>query len=365
MFFLLIAFIGKTQIKTVADNPNRNDKLICIDKNKSYKDKHLFIQDIAKNIEYIKLETTDDCLIGRENTIEAIRVTETDIFIIGASGNYRFARKDGKFLNRIGKRGEGPKEYVTQSSFAINEKKQEVLLHDLSKNKVFIYKFNGTFVKDIDLPNITLLNLVDENTLGCYTEDTKKNTPAFGLYSLTDGKMIKKLSPAYTSRSGTSYRLIPQYTSTRYNNENIFFNTYVTDTIFAVNKNGRTPRYALLPPNSGKTIKERESCSTPFLLCETDIFANIQVYGSQGNTKYDSYIIDKKSGTIYKGFVVDKEYSGGIFPYNTGLKDKITTLHYTHILKDKAERGILSGKLKQVTQTMKEDDNPILMIASF
>lgn len=177
--------------------------------------------------------------------------------------------------------------------------------------------------------------------------------------------MIKNLSPPYTSRSGTSYRLPPQYTSIRYNKGNVFFNTYVTDTIFAVNKNGRTPRYALLPPNNGKTTKDKESCSTPYLLCETDVFANIHVYGSQGNSSYDSYIIDKKTGTIYKGFVVDAEFSRAILPYNTGMDNEITTLHYVYLLKEKAKQGKLYGKLKEVALTMNEEDNPVLMIATF
>lgn len=365
VLFVLLTFNGKAQITQTSNASNNQNKLILIDKNKSYKNEHLFIQDIAKNVEYIKLETTDNCLIGKEQLVESIQCTKNDIFIIEAFTVYRFARKDGKFLNSIGKRGEGPGEYVTAVSFAINEKKQEVLMLDIHKNKVLIYKYNGTFVRDFNLPDVSRLNLIDENTLACYTEDTQRDIPGFGLYSLSDGKMIKKLSTAYTSRSGTNYRLIPQYTTPRVNNGDVFFSTYVTDTIFSVNKNGRTPRYAFLPPNNGKTTKERESCSTPFLLCETDLFANIQVYGSKGNTSFDSYIINKKTGTISKGFIIDREYSNGIFTYNTGMNNEITTLYYTYLLKERDERGVLFGKLKEITKTLKEEDNPVLMIATF
>lgn len=172
VLFTIFTCNVQAQITSITGQSGYYENLICIDKNKSYKDKHLFIQDIAKKVEYIKLETNDNCLIGKEFNVEFIRATANDIFIIEVEAIYRFSRKDGKFLNRIGKRGEGPNEYVTSASFAVDENRQEVLVHDLNKKKLFIYKYTGTFVRDINMPQISLLNLVDDNTLACYIEDT-------------------------------------------------------------------------------------------------------------------------------------------------------------------------------------------------
>lgn len=362
---LLFPFYGKALTTLMPEEPDREDKLICIDKKKTYKSEHFFLHDFAKKIEYIKLETNDNCFIGKEHEIESIRATETDIFIIEFNIIYRFSRKNGKFLNQIGRKGGGPNEFASKQSVAIDQKKQEVLLHDIMKNQILIYSFDGIFRREVDIPEVSLLELIDENTFAATMNDPNSNTPGFGLYSLSDGKMIKKLSGYYTSRSGIAYRLVPKHTTPRLNKGEAFFSTYITDTIFAINKNERVPRYALLPPNNGKTTREKESCSTPFLLCETDLFANIHVYGVKGNSSYDSYIINKKTGAITKGFVVNKEYSGPIFPFNTGMVNEIAALHYAYRLKSREEGGALFGKLKEITKTLNEEDNPVIIIANF
>lgn len=362
---LLFPFYGKALTTLMPEEPDREDKLICIDKKKTYKSEHFIIQDFAKKIEYIKLETNDDCFIGKEQDLESIRTTETDIFINEKHVVYRFSRKDGKFLNQIGKRGAGPMEFAGKMSIMVDDNKREVFFHDFMKNKILVYSFEGVFKREIDIPELCQLELVDENTFAAITNDLKTEIPGFGLYSLADGKLINKLSGQYTTRSGIAYRLTPRYTTARPNKGEAFFSSYVTDTIFSINKNRRTPRYALLPPNNGKTTREKTSCSTPFLLCDTDLFTNIHVYGVKMNTSYDSYIINKKTGAITKGLIVDKEYSGGVFPFNTGMDNEIASLYYTHILKDREERGVLFGKLKEISETMDEEDNPVIVIATF
>ena len=347
------------------EDPEKQDKLICIDKNKTYKKEHFFIQDFAKKVEYIKLETNDNCFIGKEHELESIRATKTDIFINEKHVVYRFSRKDGKFLNQIGKHGAGPQEFASKMSIMIDENKQEVLFHDFMKNKILVYSFEGVFKREIDIPVLTQLELVDENTFAAVTNYPNTEVPGFGLYSLTDGKLIKKLSGYYTSRSGITYNMVPKYIIARQNKGEAFFSTYVTDTIFSINKNGRTPRYALLPPNNGKTMKEKTSCSTPFILCDTDQFANIQVYGIKMNKSFDSYIINKQTGEITQGFIVDKEYSGGVFAFNTGIDNEFAALHYAHALKGREEGGMLFGKLKEITKTLDEEDNPVVVIANF
>ena len=356
LLFCLFLFQGKSCTTKISNNQT---KLICIDKDKSYKTAHLFIQDFAKSIQYITLETNNNCLIGKESKIESIRATEKDIFIIEWNTIYRFSRKDGKFLNQIGKMGAGPKEFACKRSVFINEKKQEIFLHDIMKYKILVYSFDGIFKKEIDiLPVLSQLELIDENTFAAILNSPHTDIPGFGLYSLSDGKIIKKLSGNYKSRS-TKYHFVPKYTTPRINKNEIFFNSYITDTIFSVNKNECTPRYALL-----SSKRDKESCSPPFLLCETDTFAHIAVHDGS-NKLYEYFIINKSTDTITKGYVVNREYSGPIFPFNTGLDNEIAALHYAHALKGRDEAGTLFGKLKEITKNLDEEDNPVVVIANF
>ena len=66
----------------------------------------LNVSQIAEDIEFLPLETTDECLLG--DGIRNLVVTQSDIIIFdGEEVCYRFGR-NGKFKNRIGRKGNGP-----------------------------------------------------------------------------------------------------------------------------------------------------------------------------------------------------------------------------------------------------------------
>lgn len=339
-------------------------QLITIDKTKSYEDKHLVLQDYAKKVEYIPLETTNECLLGKEQNLDAIFATKTDLFIVDNNVVYRFGR-DGKFKNIIGSCGQGPNEYSVLGAIAVDGDKQEVLIHDAGTNKLLFYRCDGSFVREIKLPGISNFGLVDSNTLICYSIAKQSGLPVLGLYSATDGKLKLSLTAGDKQRSGIAYELAPKYRAVRKNHNQVHFNTHHTDTIFAIDNDQCKPHYALFPSNKGKTTKEIRDAVSPFLLCETDAFANIQTYGKMGGQSMISYIIDKRNNTIYKGFVVDKDYSGAIFPFNSGMQNEVVSLYYPFTLQSKLEKGMVFGPLKEITKTLEEDANPVLMIATF
>ena len=66
--------------------------------------KEMMLSELAADIKYIPLETTDDCLINNEFYI--MQYTGEDII---TSGIFHF-NKEGKFLNRIGRKGQGRSE---------------------------------------------------------------------------------------------------------------------------------------------------------------------------------------------------------------------------------------------------------------
>ena len=73
------------------------------------KQQALTISDFAEDIEFVPLETTDECLLD-ENIMNVV-VTRQDIIVYDLKACYRFNRQ-GKFMNRIGTQGNGPGEYV-------------------------------------------------------------------------------------------------------------------------------------------------------------------------------------------------------------------------------------------------------------
>jgi len=73
--------------------------------------KPILYSDVFEEVEYVKLETTPECLI--ESGMSHIYLTDKYIifFYIKQQNAYLFDRKTGRFIKQIGRRGQGPNEY--------------------------------------------------------------------------------------------------------------------------------------------------------------------------------------------------------------------------------------------------------------
>lgn len=107
---------------------------------------NLPLSDAVEKVDIVPLETTDESLI---NDLTLIEVTDNFIFIYQRKNSeiLRFAR-NGKFLNKIGRKGQGPGEYTYISSLQIDENKGEVYAITTA-NGVLVYDFEGNFKRQI------------------------------------------------------------------------------------------------------------------------------------------------------------------------------------------------------------------------
>lgn len=90
--------------------------------------KPLLLSDIVKDVEYVKLETQDNILVG---DIKQLKRTEKFVFIY--SRNQRHVMMfdtSGKFIRKIGRVGQGPGEIANIDFFTVSD------------NLVFIYPFS-------------------------------------------------------------------------------------------------------------------------------------------------------------------------------------------------------------------------------
>jgi len=103
------------------------------------------------NVHVIKLETTPQSLIGRINKIvvqgEYIFVADTEI----SKALFIFDRK-GKFVGKIGARGEGPTEYYDIQDFTIDIDQGKIVLLDLTGRKLNFYTLEGRFLHSKTIP---------------------------------------------------------------------------------------------------------------------------------------------------------------------------------------------------------------------
>jgi hypothetical protein len=127
-----------------------NLKIIDIDQ--VQEEDHILLSEFFSHVKTIILETGDDILLGK---INGIQVYNDLIFILDTQqdiGIYIFNR-DGKFIRKIGKKGNGPGEYLAVSDFTIDQDNDNIYLLDCDANKIYKYRITGEFEGSITLEN--------------------------------------------------------------------------------------------------------------------------------------------------------------------------------------------------------------------
>jgi hypothetical protein len=129
---------------------SQEGKIISIQLPESHDYKHeLKLSDIAEDVSYIPLETTSECLIG-EDIFDCPKFTKEYIFI-----NFRWVifqfDKQGKFIRKINKIGQGPTE-CRAIKFVLCEKKEFIYIFSDRDLSVNIFDFSGKHIKTIKNP---------------------------------------------------------------------------------------------------------------------------------------------------------------------------------------------------------------------
>ena len=104
------------------------------------------LNEVASDVEFVRLEVTEESLLGGE--LRSVHVSDSHILVDDYQIICLYTR-DGKFLTRIGKKGQGPEEYVFVVCALLDELRKEV--HLLTKTGVKTYDFNGKFKRNVSL----------------------------------------------------------------------------------------------------------------------------------------------------------------------------------------------------------------------
>ena len=136
--FIFLLFYSITSIygqKTITLDPERMLK------------GNLQLSEIIESVEYIPLETHDDCLLATINP-NRIVISENYILINSRSTMYLFNRS-GKFIARIGRIGQGPGEYLEfhATPLYIDEISKKIIIYTSFPNRLMYFDFNGQHVR--------------------------------------------------------------------------------------------------------------------------------------------------------------------------------------------------------------------------
>jgi hypothetical protein len=193
-FLALIALIGITSCNSLSDY---DSEILSIDVTPALGSSEIVpLSRIAKSIEYIKLETDTNCLIGKVNyAFKNIRFTDNIIFVTDNSGKILSFDYSGKFITQIGKVGRGPGEYPKLGSFSYLPDTKQIIVNPFETNKLLFYNLNGFFVKEIILEFRPTQIVAHKNLIVLVAPRGRRNyTGYYSLIVLSDeGKEIAKL----------------------------------------------------------------------------------------------------------------------------------------------------------------------------
>lgn len=139
----LCLFIILITVSCNIDRKYRNDLTKIVVGNNLFQYKDLYLSEIVKDIQYIPLEFTKECPIGR---IIKVGYRNKNIFVLDPDGLYMFDQY-GKYIKRIGNKGKGPGEFLLARTFTMSSK--SIFLLPNCKNTIIEYDLNGNFVKEI------------------------------------------------------------------------------------------------------------------------------------------------------------------------------------------------------------------------
>ena len=128
-------------------------------------------------IEYVKLESLKDNLIGK---ISQILFSDSLLFIIDSESTktINVFNHQGNFKHRICHVGNGPDEYIDISNVCMVPDKKQLAVLDRAQRRILYYKYNGEYVSTEQLPFIN-----------DYFEYLESGNKAYEIYGMKDSKL--------------------------------------------------------------------------------------------------------------------------------------------------------------------------------
>ena len=315
MTAVIISSCGR---KSTTETSNE-DSLIKIDLLTDADAKVTKLSEIAKNVEYIPLETTESSLIGP--SVLKVIYTNNRVYLrnSGLNGEILCFDMEGKFLYKLQNRGRGPEEYTFISDFDVSSDNKFLTILSSSSSKLLTYGISDTgfsfrksvTLKDPDPGKVSIVPETDKAFLAIAPWTGVE--PTLSLLINTDGDTIHFKPNCYKyERVGTrGYRATNEMLVYSIGNM-VCFKEEFSDTVFYVNAkdNSFKPRMIFDTHGTSFTPEMRGNPEIPndHTSLVADIFETSRYvfysYGSSETRKksipIENIIFDKRTNIKYK-----------------------------------------------------------------
>ena len=346
----------------------------------------LMLGDLVESVEYIPLETNDNCLIGE---VFSYDISKNYILVCCSQTEtvYLFKR-DGSFIRQIGSMGQGPGEYLGVYDVFIDENKNELILSTFGKHLFF--NPSGKYLRTIDIPKMHMYFWIYNNNQFLSGSPSGVYPGTFSVYTRWTLGMqpinsyVQSVPVEHKTKGGVFIRDIdgPLISKYIYQNKHYVRETDLNDTVYVVNSNNLTPKYILNTGKYGVTAVEKGIFDVELF----DKFAHVISVAETGANLLFRYKYKKAMYCAYyrkdNGKLEYFDTNEGGIPnnYNGGLdfwpKKQINNEWYClynapdfleKAAKHKSLSPIISQvssqKYKSLVKKLDTEDNPVLVIA--
>ena len=347
-----------------------DDKVITINMPSNAPKEMASASQLFRTVRYLPLETTDDCLLG----YCYIRKIQDFILAWDYDGCYLFSAKTGKFISKIGHKGDDPEAYFMTHRNFYNPYNQ--LLYFIGYNKDLVkYTLQGEFAGKIRIPESSyrgstanVIDVLDESSLcAFFSNNNGRETKRIMLFD-EKGKVKKMYPNTRIIKTNKDILLIPDGLFYRYQNKLYFKEEYI-DTVYQVSGQQLQPKYVLnfapytIPYEKRYDYDDREVV-TARSIYENDFYLMFYYYrykvkylGVYNKTtgKSTFYLYDKGIKDDLNNFMPISIYTAnddGSFIGYLYAPDV-----YKYVEKNKAN---MTGNLKSL-KSISPDDNPVIV----
>ena len=378
LFFVFCSCSGVSSSFLKVDTDSIAKKNIPIIK-PEFEGKRLSISDYLKSVRYVKLELSDESLIGE---ITKLEVFENRIYVHDLKTKSVFVFSiDGRYLFKINNVGQGPGEYLQVNFFGIDRDRKEMVLSDFVSMKILRYDLSGKYLSTQKVPFRGYgIHPIHDDKIAFYSayRKTEKFKKEHLLYYIDSKNNIEKAYFPYVNEDDVDF--ISTQSGPFYSNGNDYnyFDRY-SDMVYLIGKDGLVPKYKFdfgdkvfdisymeRPSNELKEYLQKEEFPILYFVAEND---NLLVFNAGHNYKTCLGYYFKKTGEVLNaGSYKDGDNSFGGMPiaaYDTfviGVYDiAIMMSEKDKMNKDQIKEGKFVKEKIAFLETITDEDNPALI----
>ena len=392
---------GKTTTETEADE-GQFPLYIKFEKPDIKSLKPLYLSEFVDKIDYVQLETLNQCLLPPKI---GVNLTKDFIFVWSGYQLYQFD-KEGKFIRQIGKKGQGPGEYML-SKLGFDDVNSRILVVSNTSATPLIFDYDGKFLGKVtdSLMNtyswggftagdgyfIYILPPMDVNL----QQERKLGSNELVVYDYIKSEVTQTLPNRYVCEVGDKNQdhfIIPSLQVLTKHDGIFYYYSFYNDTLYAVDKNNIQP-YAVFDfgkdklenlPLHSPHVKELDEAKAGKMRIVNIFFHHDIIYfyiwishnSAIAETFICKYDISSKQLTYHSWNIINdidgnqnieiSELVDGII--NARNPEEITNKNYRELLfstLDKSELKYPEQKEeleRMLKENIEKEDNPILMI---